>query len=193
MSDNKLEGLAEDQKNSASMDRRTFMRSTVTASLGVGLLSAIGQQDAAAQSRVRLSNIGLKKYLVTTKPDGKEVEMEIEGSTADGQSDVTRFFGRWINAGDSYYIFGHLTASRFQPESTFTVSGKRGEVEVDYRYDDMSMVIVSANGTIHRLEEPHAKVPIKGLYPGVSGEERINQFLHDDKSGHSFWQQLALL
>jgi hypothetical protein len=197
MASEKLSEQHEELESKSGQDRRTFMRNVTVAggmvALGTGLFPVIGQKSADAQSHSHLSNVEVKKYLVTPKPDGKEVEMEIEGLGDDGKKDVTRFYGRWAYAGDSYNIFGHVSASRFQPESTFSVSGKKGHVEADYRHDTMSMVIIAADGTIHRLLEADAKVPVNPMYPGLSEEERINRYLRDKTSGPNFWQTLALL
>ena len=93
-------------------------------------------------------------------PRGFECESAFEMTRADGSKTLVREFWRQIDLGDSYVTLRHA-ARDSQPAQTFLVTGKKGEIEGDFRTDVTEMLTFGADGSVRRTEQT-VKTWLKG-------------------------------
>ena len=85
-------------------------------------------------------------------PHGYELETVVEYPREDGSKLLVRGFHREIDLGDSYVTLSHSTRGSALA-TTILVSGKKGEVDGDFRTDETEMLVLHADGTIQRTEQ----------------------------------------
>jgi hypothetical protein len=83
---------------------------------------------------------------------GYELETVVEYPREDGTRLLVRGFHREIDLGDSYVSLSHSTRGS-APAQTILVSGKKGEVDGDFRTDETEMLVLHPDGTIQRTEQ----------------------------------------
>jgi hypothetical protein len=85
-------------------------------------------------------------------PHGYELETVVEYPRDDGSKMLVRGFLREVDLGDSYVTLTH-SARGSDPAQTILVCGRKGEVDGDFRTDETEMLVLRADGTIHRTEQ----------------------------------------
>jgi hypothetical protein len=90
-------------------------------------------------------------------PQGVEAESATEFTKEDGTRARTRSFVRKIDWGDSYTVLNHF-AMDGQPSRTMITSGRKGEIEGDWRRDVIEVVELLADGRARR--HPPQTVPV---------------------------------
>jgi len=78
-------------------------------------------------------------------PHGVEAESSMEFTGEDGSKRRMRSFVRKVDWGDSYTLFNHFAIDA-QPPRTMITSGKKGQVEGDWRKDVIEVVELLADG-----------------------------------------------
>ncbi len=82
-------------------------------------------------------------------PQGMEVETAVEMTRANGSKNLVRTFVRKVDWGDFYTVLQHI-GSDAQGTCTMIVSGKKGEVEGDWRRDVVEMIELLPDGGVRR-------------------------------------------
>ena len=108
-----------------------------------------GENDTMDQQATLLRVIDLKDRNI---PHGYDFETTIEQTRADGSKTLVRQFFRELDFGGSYLTVNHLSRDS-EAAQTFIVSGTKGEVTGDFRTDRTEMVVLHADGTVHRSEQ----------------------------------------
>jgi hypothetical protein len=90
-------------------------------------------------------------------PHGLETESSMEFTGEDGSKRRMRSFTRKVDWGDSYTLFNHF-AMDAQPPRTMITSGKKGQVEGDWRRDVIEVVELLADGSAR--SHPPQTVPV---------------------------------
>jgi hypothetical protein len=111
-------------------------------------------------------------------PHCTEIENELAFPGSGGAPVRVRMFMRKIDLGDSYMVFNHLSRNS-EAAQTFIVTGTKGEVEGDYREDQVENVFLLADGTVLRTGPQTVKVLLNAPYAGLSPEEILQQFGKD--------------
>jgi len=107
-------------------------------------------------------------------PHGMDVETAMEFTRADGSRSLQRAFARKIDLGDSYVVFTHM-ASGTSPATTMIVSGKKGQIEGDFRHDEIELVMMQPDGTARRLPTITSPVYIKSPFEGVPPDQMLDR------------------
>jgi len=90
-------------------------------------------------------------------PHGVESESATEFTNEDGVRTRMRSFVRKVDWGDSYTVLNHV-AMEGQPARTMITSGRKGEIEGDWRRDVIEVVELLADGSSRRY--PPQTVPV---------------------------------
>jgi hypothetical protein len=90
-------------------------------------------------------------------PQGLETESATEFTREDGSRTRMRSFVRKIDWGETYTVLNHF-AMDSQPPRTMITSGRKGEVEGDWRRDVIEVVELLADGSARRY--PPQTVPV---------------------------------
>jgi hypothetical protein len=90
-------------------------------------------------------------------PHGVETESATEFTNEDGTKTRMRSFVRKVDCGDSYTVLNHV-AMDGQPARTMITSGRKGEIEGDWRRDVIEVVELLADGSTRRY--PPQTVPV---------------------------------
>jgi hypothetical protein len=113
-------------------------------------------------------------------PQGMEVEMAAEKTRSDGSKNLVRSFVRKVDWGKFYTVLQHV-GSDAQGTRTMIVSGKKGEVEGDWRHDVVEMIELLPNGDVRRHAPQTVPVWVRNLfYESHSTEEvraRVREWL----------------
>jgi hypothetical protein len=117
-------------------------------------------------------------------PHGHEWESVIEYTRPDGTTMLDRRFYREIDLGGSYVFLSHGSRDS-QPAETTIVYGEKGEVAGDFRTDHTQMIILKADGGVHRTEQT-VKTWLKA--PAIR-EKLMEKYRNDRKAGLS-WDQI---
>lgn len=106
-------------------------------------------------------------------PHGMEIESILEMTRTDGSKAIHHQMMRKIDMGDSYTAFRHGTGG------TFIMTGKKGQVEGDFRRDELEMLHLLPDGTFKRFPPVETPVWIKNPYEGDGRllEERVKDFM----------------
>jgi hypothetical protein len=90
-------------------------------------------------------------------PHGVETESATEFTNEDGTKTRMRSFVRKVDCGDSYTVLNHV-AMDGQPARTMITSGRKGEIQGDWRRDVIEVVELLADGSTRRY--PPQTVPV---------------------------------
>ena len=85
-------------------------------------------------------------------PHGYELESVVEYPREDGSKILVRGFSREVDLGDSYVTLSNSSRGS-EPAQTILVCGRKGEVAGDFRTDETEMLVLRADGTVHRTEQ----------------------------------------
>jgi hypothetical protein len=108
---------------------------------------------SALEMRMKTTSVPRIVDLVSRDiPHGYELETVVEYPREDGSKLLVRGFHREIDLGDSYVTLSHSTRGSALA-TTILVSGKKGEVDGDFRTDETEMLVLHADGTIQRTEQ----------------------------------------
>ena len=97
-------------------------------------------------------------------PHGLEAESATEFIGEDGRKRRMRSFVRKVDWGDSYTVFNHF-AMDGQPPRTMITSGRKGQIEGDWRRDVIEVVELLADGSVTKLSAANS--------PGVVAESVV--------------------
>jgi hypothetical protein len=103
-------------------------------------------------------------------PHGMEVETAMEVTRTDGSRSLVRQFARKIDMGDSYMMVHHV-ARGTSPAVTMILSGRKGRIDGDFRHDELELVTLQPDGSVHRWPATTAPVWIKNPFAGVSTDQ----------------------
>jgi hypothetical protein len=106
-------------------------------------------------------------------PHGLESESAVEFLGEDGSRRRTRSFVRKVDWGDSYIVFNHF-ATDDQPSRTMITSGRKGQIEGDWRRDVIEVVELLADGSARNY--PPQTVPVwlrNPFYEATSKEDML--------------------
>jgi hypothetical protein len=178
-------------------NRRTFLQGTAVtlggAALAGGLLSTLAH--AADPTSGKSGGPGhqsggagpiqkkLTKWNTTSHPEGDESHGEIEFTDSKGNTDTTRFFGKWIRGEDSYTVIHRFTATKFTVGHIAIVSGKKGATDGDRRIDRIAVTLVGEDGSVNHLPEQEVRVRIVNPYEGMSTLDAAQAFQRDKAAG----------
>lgn len=126
----------------------------------------------------------IKKHQLNPTADGQELSVEMEVTSADGESDTLRSYTRWIHADDSYVVFHNKPKSRFREGSSHITFGKKGKIDGNYRHDRIWGIVILHNGESYREEPREVKVSITDPSPSLTPQESFDQFLRDKSGRH---------
>jgi hypothetical protein len=90
-------------------------------------------------------------------PHGLEAETSMELTGEDGSKRRMRTFTRKVDWGDTYTLFNHFAVDAQRPRTMIT-SGKKGQVEGDWRKDVIEVVELLADGSVRSY--PPQTVPV---------------------------------
>jgi hypothetical protein len=117
------------------------------------LLDVFGVVRSALEMRMKSANAPrLLDLECRDIPYGYELQSSVELPYEDGSRMLVRSFYRQIDLGDSYVTLTHSSRGS-GPAQTILVSGKKGEVEGDFRTDETEMLVLQADGTVRRTEQ----------------------------------------
>ncbi len=104
-------------------------------------------------------------------PQGMEGEVAVEQTCADGSKNLVRTFVRKVDWGEFYTVLQHV-GSDAQGTRTMIVSGKKGEVEGDWRRDLVEMIELLPDGGVRRHAAQTVPVWVRNpFYESHSTEE----------------------
>ena len=106
-------------------------------------------------------------------PHGLETESATEFMSEDGSKRRMRSFVRKVDWGDSYTVFNHF-AMDSQPPRTMITSGRKGQIEGDWRRDVIEVVELLADGSARSY--PPQTVPVwlrNPLYEATSKKDLL--------------------
>jgi hypothetical protein len=113
----------------------------------------LGVALSALEMRMKSATVPRIVDLVSRDiPHGYELETVVEYPRDDGSKMLVRGFLREVDLGDSYVTLTH-SARGSDPAQTILVCGRKGEVDGDFRTDETEMLVLRADGTIHRTEQ----------------------------------------
>jgi hypothetical protein len=106
---------------------------------------------------------------------GLETESATEFIGEDGIKRRTRSFVRKVDWGDSYTVFNHF-ATDGQPPRTMITSGRKGQVEGDWRRDVIEVVELLADGSARSYPPQTVPVWLKNpLYEATSKQDMLDR------------------
>ena len=126
-------------------------------------------------------------------PHGLESESAMEFISDDGSKRRMRSFVRKVDWGDSYTVFNHF-AMDGQPSRTMITSGRKGDIEGDWRRDVIEVVELLADGSARNY--PPQTVPVwlrNPFYEATSKEGMLARLRKDPISSARFEEFKRLL
>ena len=106
-------------------------------------------------------------------PHGVETESATEFTNEDGTKTRMRSFVRKVDWGDSYTVVNHV-AMDGQPARTMITSGRKGEIEGDWRRDVIEVVELLADGRARRYPPQTVPVWLKNpFYEATSKDDML--------------------
>ena len=117
------------------------------------LLDVFGVVRSALEMRIKSTRVPrILDMACRDIPHGYELESSVELPLEDGGKILFRSFYRQIDLGDSYVTLTHSSRGS-GPAQTILICGKKGEVDGDFRTDETEMLVLQADGTVHRTEQ----------------------------------------
>ena len=126
------------------------------------------EQNDQVASSARSAAPKLTDLKIRDVPHGLEAESATEFISEDGSKRRMRSFVRKVDWGDSYTVFNHFAVDG-QPPRTMITSGRKGQIEGDWRRDVIEVVELLADGSVRNY--PPQTVPVwlrNPLYEGSS-------------------------
>ena len=106
-------------------------------------------------------------------PHGVETESATEFTNEDGTKTRMRSFVRKVDWGDSYTVLNHV-AMDGRPARTMITSGRKGEIEGDWRRDVIEVVELLADGRARRYPPQTVPVWLKNpFYEATSKDDML--------------------
>lgn len=111
-------------------------------------------------------------------PQGMEVEVAVEQTRSDGSKNLVRTFVRKVDWGEFYTILQHV-GSDAQGTRTMIVSGKKGEVEGDWRRDLVEMIELLPDGGVRRHAAQTVPVSMRNPFYESHSTEEVRQRMRE--------------
>lgn len=112
-------------------------------------------------------------------PNGVETESATEFISEDGSRMLMRSFVRKVDWGDSYTVFNHFVTCS-QPPRTMITSGRKGEIDGDWRRDVIEVVELLADGSARRYPPQTVPVWLKNpFYEATSKKDMLSRLQTD--------------
>src|SRR5579862_7417350 len=85
-------------------------------------------------------------------PNGHELQTVVEYPREDGSTMLVRQFYREVDLGDTYITLSHSSRG-WESAQTILVTGRKGEIDGDFRTDETEMLVLHIDGTVQRTEQ----------------------------------------
>jgi hypothetical protein len=111
-------------------------------------------------------------------PQGMEGEFAVEQTRSDGSKNLMRTFVRKVDWGEFYTVLQHI-GSDAQGTRTMIVSGKKGEVEGDWRRDLVEMIELLPDGGVRRHAAQTVPVWVRNPFYESHSTEEVRQRMRE--------------
>jgi hypothetical protein len=182
-----MEHMEEKEKNNQDSperpERRSFLKGTAAAAGAIAAGSLLGPALAAAAKMPVPKGCGCTGKVVSQKlthwerrdaDDGPEYIAHLEVTDEAGKTHAAKAFMKRTDHPDNSYTVTHRMSFNDIAGGTLIMSGKKGEVNGDYRIDKMQITVIDDAGTVQRSPEQQVRVLVTNPYPGLSPQEMLD-------------------